>query len=107
LGSQTFIDYEGQDGHPDLKGFGDGKRAFFWLKKGKPDPQAVHVGFVAKDHAELDAFYKAAVDAGGKSKESLKRGPNTILAITRHGCSILTATISRSCIKAKLIFISK
>jgi hypothetical protein len=50
-----------------LRGFGDGKRAFFWLKEGKPDPQAVHVGFEAKDHAEVDAFYKAAVAAGGKS----------------------------------------
>jgi catechol 2,3-dioxygenase-like lactoylglutathione lyase family enzyme len=48
LGIANFIDYEGQDGHPDLRGFGDGKRAFFWLKKGKPDPQAVHVGFVAE-----------------------------------------------------------
>ena len=53
-----------------MKGFGDGKRAFLWLKEGKPDPQAVHVGFVAKDHAEVDAFYKAAVEAGGKSKEA-------------------------------------
>jgi len=34
LAITNFIDYEGQDGHPDLKGFGDGKRAFFWLKKG-------------------------------------------------------------------------
>jgi len=47
-----------------------GKRAFFWLKKGKPDPQAIHVGFVAKDHAEVDAFHEAAVKAGGRSKES-------------------------------------
>ena len=30
-------------------------------KKGSPDPQAVHVGFVAKDHSEVDAFYKAAL----------------------------------------------
>jgi catechol 2,3-dioxygenase-like lactoylglutathione lyase family enzyme len=70
LGITTFIDYEGKDGHPDLKGFGDGKRYFFWLKEGKPDPQAVHVGFAAKDHSEVDAFYKAALAAGGKSKES-------------------------------------
>ena len=101
LGITNFTDYEGHDGHPDLKGFGDGKRAFFWLKEGKPDPQAVHVGFVAKDHAEVDAFYKAALAAGGKSKEALKPGPNTILAIMRHGCSIRTATISRSFIKAE------
>src|ERR1700730_12481224 len=52
LGITTFIDYEGKDGHPDLKGFGDGKRHFFWLKEGKPDPQAVHVGFVAKDQVQ-------------------------------------------------------
>jgi hypothetical protein len=36
LGITNFIDYEGHDGLPDLKGFGDGKGAFFWLKKGKP-----------------------------------------------------------------------
>src|SRR5260370_16937061 len=70
LGITNFIDYEGKDGHPDLKGFGDGKRAFFWLKKGKPDPQAVHVGFVANDHAEVDAFYKPALDPPGKRKDS-------------------------------------
>jgi catechol 2,3-dioxygenase-like lactoylglutathione lyase family enzyme len=70
LNIKFFIDYKGKDGHPDLKGFGDGKKAFFWLKEGKPDPQAVHVGFAAKDHAEVDAFYKAAVEAGGKSKEA-------------------------------------
>jgi predicted lactoylglutathione lyase len=75
LGITNFTDYEGQDGHPDLKGFGDGKRAFFWLKEGKPDPQAVHVGFVAKNHAEVDAFYKAAVNAGGKSKNPPQARP--------------------------------
>ena len=36
LGITTLIDYEGKDGHPDLKGFGDGKRHFFWLKEGSP-----------------------------------------------------------------------
>src|SRR6202035_4645159 len=40
-----------------------------------------------------------------RARKHLELGPNTILAIMRHGCSILTATISRSFIKAKLIFI--
>src|SRR5258708_12174665 len=70
LGITTFIDYEGKDGHPDLKGFGDGKRYFFWLKEGKPDPQAVHVGFVAKDHSEVHAFYNTALAAGRRIKAS-------------------------------------
>jgi catechol 2,3-dioxygenase-like lactoylglutathione lyase family enzyme len=39
LGITNFTEYEGQDGHPDLKGFGDGKRAFFWLKEGSPIPK--------------------------------------------------------------------
>lgn len=69
LGATHFTDYQGQDGHPDVKGFGDGERALFWLKEGNPDPEAVHVGFEAKDHAEVDAFQQAAVNAGGKSKE--------------------------------------
>jgi catechol 2,3-dioxygenase-like lactoylglutathione lyase family enzyme len=70
LGITALADYEGKDGHPDLKGFGIGKSHFFWLKEGRPDPQAVHVGFVAKDHSEVDAFYEAALSAGGKSKAS-------------------------------------
>ncbi len=32
LGITALPDYEGKDGHPDLKGFGVGKRHFFWLK---------------------------------------------------------------------------
>ena len=28
------------------------------------------MGFVAKDHSEVDAFYKAALAAGGKSQKS-------------------------------------
>src|ERR1700730_2243157 len=35
------------------------------------------------------------------ARKHLKLGPSTILAIMRHGCSILTATISRSFIKAE------
>jgi catechol 2,3-dioxygenase-like lactoylglutathione lyase family enzyme len=69
LGITNFVDYEGHLGHPDLKGFGDGARAFFWLKEGRPDPQAVHVGFIANGPEEVDAFFKAAVKAGGRVKE--------------------------------------
>lgn len=37
LNIKFFMPYKGEDGHPDLWGFGDGKRAFFfWIKQGKP-----------------------------------------------------------------------
>src|SRR2546425_10987480 len=38
-----------------------------------------------------------------RARKHLKLGSNTILAIMRPGCSILTATILRSFIRAKLI----
>jgi hypothetical protein len=34
LNIKFFLPYKGEDGHPDLWGFGDGKKAFFWLKQG-------------------------------------------------------------------------
>ena len=39
LGITNFTDFEGQDGHPDLKGFGDGERSFSGSKKEDPIPK--------------------------------------------------------------------
>ena len=67
LGIEHAIDYDGKDGpegHPDLKGFGRDNRVFFWLRKGSPEPQAVHVGFVARSETEVHAFHRAAMAAG-------------------------------------------
>ena len=65
-----FMPYKGADGHPDLWGFGDGKRAFFWIKQGKPDPAAIHWGFVAENENKVDEFYKAAMSAGARDNIS-------------------------------------
>jgi hypothetical protein len=35
LDIRFFMPYKGEDGHPDLWGFGDGKKAFFWIKQGR------------------------------------------------------------------------
>ena len=51
-------------------GFGDGKRAFFWLKQGKPDPESIHWGFMAENNAKVDEFYKEAIAAGAKDNIS-------------------------------------
>jgi len=69
LGITKTMDFKGEGDHPDLKGFGVLNGAFFWLKEGKPDPKAVHVGFIAGDHAQVEAVHKAAVATGGKIKE--------------------------------------
>src|ERR1700693_2388418 len=47
LNIKFFLPYKGEGDHPDLWGFGDGKRAFFWIKRGKPDPASIHWGFMA------------------------------------------------------------
>ena len=61
-----FMPYKGENGHPDLCGFGDGQKAFFWLRQGRPDPQAIHWGFKACDNSAVDEFYKAAIAAGAR-----------------------------------------
>src|SRR6266481_941543 len=64
LGITFFLPYKGAGGHPDLWGFGDGRRAFFWLKQGKPDPGAIHLGFIAQNNPQVHKFYQAAIGAG-------------------------------------------
>ena len=46
-------------------GFGD-KKPYFWIGSGLPLTGKLHVAFVAKDRAAVDAFYKAAMKAGGR-----------------------------------------
>jgi catechol 2,3-dioxygenase-like lactoylglutathione lyase family enzyme len=70
LNIKFFLPYKGRDGHPDQWGFGDGKQAFFWLQKGKPDPAAIHWGFKAESNAKVDEFYKSAIAAGARDNIS-------------------------------------
>jgi predicted lactoylglutathione lyase len=43
----------------------DGKPGF-WISGGEKTTPHVHVAFVADTRAAVDAFYKAAISAGGK-----------------------------------------
>jgi catechol 2,3-dioxygenase-like lactoylglutathione lyase family enzyme len=65
-----FMPFKGENGHPDLWGFGDGQSAVFWLKQGKPNPEAIHWGFKAETDALVDDFYNAAMAAGAKDNIS-------------------------------------
>ena len=48
-------------------GFGTAGKPFFWLGSGGGSATpGVHVAFAADDRAEVDAFYQAALAAGGK-----------------------------------------
>ena len=52
-------------GSVDVAGLGSNGKPFFWLADaGKTSPR-IHVAFTANSRAEVDAFYKAAIAAGG------------------------------------------
>ncbi|WP_127901822.1 VOC family protein [Solirhodobacter olei] len=55
-----------QTGGERFCGFGAEHRPFFWIGTGKRPGSGMHVAFAAKTRAEVDAFHKAALAAGGR-----------------------------------------
>jgi catechol 2,3-dioxygenase-like lactoylglutathione lyase family enzyme len=53
----------GGDAHA---GFGKDNKAFFWIGGGAKPKGGTHVAFTAHTRAEVDAFYHAALAAGGR-----------------------------------------
>lgn len=53
-------------GHTDVAGFGEPPKPDFWISKGMPNHPPVHVAFRASSRAQVDAFYQAAISAGGR-----------------------------------------
>ena len=47
-------------------GLGVAPKPDFWLHQGTPQTPRVHIAFRAKNRAEVDASYKAAMAAGGR-----------------------------------------
>lgn len=52
-------------GSVDVAGLGVNGKAFFWLAAGGRQTH-IHIAFGAETRAEVDAFYEAAIAAGGK-----------------------------------------
>ena len=53
-------------GGTDVAGFGVPPKPDFWIAAGKPNVPPVHVSFRVANRALVDAFYKAAIAAGGR-----------------------------------------
>jgi catechol 2,3-dioxygenase-like lactoylglutathione lyase family enzyme len=47
-------------------GFGEPGRPHFWVGGNGAPPSGIHLAFAAATRAEVDAFYAAAIAAGGK-----------------------------------------
>ena len=78
LGWRELGNYDsagGPAGVPDLYGLGDAAYgsgdavgSSIWLRLRQPGETGLYLGIVADDHAEVDAVYAAAIEAGGKSE---------------------------------------
>lgn len=50
----------------DVAGFGEPPKPDFWIHSGTPNRPPVHIAFRAATRAAVDAFYRAALSAGGR-----------------------------------------
>jgi catechol 2,3-dioxygenase-like lactoylglutathione lyase family enzyme len=59
------INYELIREFENVGGFGENKKPDFWIAQGEAT-QELHVAFACDTREKVDAFYKAALEAGGK-----------------------------------------
>lgn len=52
-------------GHTDVAGFGEAPKPDFWISRGTANKPPIHIAFRVASRAMVDAFYRAAIDAGG------------------------------------------
>lgn len=60
---EVTAEQTGADAHA---GFGADGKPFFWIGTGDRATGGTHVAFAAATHAEVDAFHRAALAAGGR-----------------------------------------
>jgi catechol 2,3-dioxygenase-like lactoylglutathione lyase family enzyme len=53
-------------GHTDVAGFGEPPKPDFWVSKGAANHPPMHVAFRVSSREQVDAFFKAAMAAGGR-----------------------------------------
>ena len=53
-------------GSTDVAGFGEPPKPDFWVSKGAPNNPPVHVAFRVTTRSQVDAFFNAAIAAGGR-----------------------------------------
>lgn len=52
-------------GHTEVAGFGEPPKPDFWISRGTPNQPPLHIAFRVNTRAEVDAFHRAALAAGG------------------------------------------
>jgi catechol 2,3-dioxygenase-like lactoylglutathione lyase family enzyme len=75
-------DFKGQDGWPDLYGFG-GDRPRFWLKRSTTTFPELYVAFIATSKEAVEKAYAAALAAGGQAERPRVRRVGDIPQLDR------------------------
>jgi catechol 2,3-dioxygenase-like lactoylglutathione lyase family enzyme len=65
LGYKVVMEITAEQGGPG-GGLGDAGAPSFWMNQGRSLGNTIHVAFAAPDRKTVDAFYAAAIAAGGK-----------------------------------------
>lgn len=68
-------------------GFGVPPKPDFWINEGTPQTPRVHLAFRAENRAQVDAFYAAAIAAGGT--DNGKPGPRPHYHPDYYGAFVL------------------
>ena len=68
-------------------GFGEPPHADLWLYQGDPGKVTTHIAFQVNQRVMVDAFYQAAIAAGGK--DNGKPGPRPHYSANYYGAFIL------------------
>ena len=76
-------------------GMGVPPKPDFWLHQGTPQKPPLHIAFHADSRALVDAFYQAALAAGGKDNGPPARAPTTTRTTTAPSSWTPTATTSK------------
>jgi catechol 2,3-dioxygenase-like lactoylglutathione lyase family enzyme len=67
LGIAPFMDIKTEEGREGT-GYGRLTGEQFWIGKGEAVKGRMHIAFAAESRADVDAFHRAALDAGGVCK---------------------------------------
>ncbi len=78
-------------------GFGANGKPDFWIGGEGGLNKPLHVAIAARDRATVDAFYQAALAAGGAIIARPASAPTTTPIATAPSCSITMATTSKPC----------
>jgi catechol 2,3-dioxygenase-like lactoylglutathione lyase family enzyme len=81
LGYQLLMEWE------QFAGFGVAPKPDFWIGQDTPNKPPIHVAFRAETREQVDAFYKAALAAGGRDNGA--PGPRPHYHANYYGAFVL------------------